>query len=114
MERIDLFQNLMIMAMADSKLTEEELRMLSGRAVRWGISNEQFEQALEVARKPDACLSIPAGVTERREMLRELLRMMAVDGELADIEKQVFAVAAATANVTGMELDELLDSILNS
>ncbi len=112
MQAYELFKDLMVMAIADGKLTEEELRMLAGRAIRWGISNEQFEQAMEYALSDEAHVTIPPDPEDRTRLLEELLRMMAVDGQLAEIEKQIFAVVAATMKVGDRELNELLDRML--
>ncbi len=112
MNSYELFQDLMVMAISDGKLTEEELRMLAGRAIRWGITDAQFEQAMEYALSDDAHLTIPPDPADRMQLLEELLRMMAVDGQLAEIEKQIFAVVAATMKVGNQELDALLDRML--
>ena len=46
------------------------------------------------------------------EMLKELIHMMAADGELAETEKQLFATAAARMDISGDELNDIIDSIL--
>ncbi len=112
MNSYELFKDLMVMAVADGKLTPEELRMLEGRKIRWGISDAQFQQAIDYAISDNAHLTIPPEHSDRVRLLEELLRMMGVDGQLAEIEKELFAVAAATMQVTGEDLDELLDRML--
>ncbi len=102
----------MVMAVADGKVTDEELHLLTSRAVRWGITDDEFESAIEYAQSPGASLAIPAMKSERMELLRELLQMMAADGVLQDIEKQLFAVAAATMQISDNELNNLLDNML--
>jgi uncharacterized tellurite resistance protein B-like protein len=112
MDRLESFRNLLVMAAADGKMTEEEVTYLSLRSVRWGITNEQFRAALEYATDPNSKMSLPATKAEALEMLGDLIRMMAIDGELADVEKQLFAIAAAKMDISATELDQLLTSLL--
>lgn len=112
MDRYELFKDLMVMAISDGKLDESELRLMASRAVRWGITDAQFEDAIAYALRDDAHLTIPPDKSDRMELLEELLRIMAADGELAEIEKRLFAVAAATMQVTDDELNALLDRML--
>jgi uncharacterized tellurite resistance protein B-like protein len=103
----------MVLAAADGKMTEEEVVFLSLRASRWGIKDEQFQEALEFAKSPDADLEIPPNRQERREMLSDMLRMMAVDGELSEVERRLFAVVAATMGFERDELNALIDHVLD-
>jgi uncharacterized tellurite resistance protein B-like protein len=112
MNTFDFFQDLMVMAAADGVLREEEIAFLSHRAKRWGITDEQFSEAIRFAVSPEAVISIPPTKGERHQLLREMIRMMAADGDLAEIEKNLFAVAAATMQVSDAELDEILNSVL--
>ncbi len=112
MDRYELFKDLLVMAISDGQLDENELRMLASRAVRWGITDAQFEDAIEYALRDDARLTIPPDHADRIELLEELLRMMAADGKLAEIEKRLFAVAAATMKISDEQLDALLDRML--
>jgi hypothetical protein len=100
------------MAAADGKMNDAEVTYLTLRSVRWDITNEQFKAALSYATNPEAKLSLPATKAECLEMLGDLVRMMAIDGELADVEKQLFAVAAAKMNISAAELDQLLTSLI--
>jgi len=110
--RFELFKNLMVMAAADRKFTEEEIQFLALRSSRWGITDEQFDRALQYAKRPDAHVSIPENCEERSRLLRDLLEMMAADGELAPIEKRVFAEAAAKMGITSEQLDKMIDQWL--
>ena len=112
MDSLELFRGLMLMAVSDGHLNEQELRMLAARAVRWGITDTEFESALDDALKDDAEMTLPVDDAERLELLEELLRMMAVDGQLADMEKQLFAVAAASMDISDVQLNALLDRML--
>jgi len=111
MDQHELFRNLMVMAAADGKLTEDEVRFLGKRAAKWGITDDQFTAAIKYAIDPSAHLTIPEDPEQRRAMLCEMIRMMAADGDLAMIEKELFAVAAATMEIPPEELDHLLDEL---
>ncbi len=112
MKFYDKFQNLIVMAIADGNLSEGEIRFLSERCKRWGMSDHEFGQAIEYALRADAILTIPTSHDERVDLLKELIQTMAADGELAEIEKQLFAVAAARMELPDGELGKIIDSIL--
>jgi len=59
MERYEMFKSLMVMAAADRKFTEEEVEFLALRSSRWGITDQQFEEALQYAKDDGATVSIP-------------------------------------------------------
>lgn len=111
MKRADMFKNLVLMAACDGKLADEEAALLGSRAVRWGLTQEEIDDAIDNANQPDYQLSIPSTKIERVEMLRELIRMMAADGVLAHPEKKLCAVAAAVMEIEPAEFDEILDTM---
>lgn len=112
MEFYDKLKNLMVMASADGSLTQSELEFLSDRSVQWGISSTDFAAAIEFALSDEAELQIPPDKQDRSELLQDLIRTMAADGQLADIEKRVFAMAAAVMELPDGELDRIIDSVL--
>jgi uncharacterized tellurite resistance protein B-like protein len=114
MTRYDLFRNLMVMAVCDGQLTEEEVTMLAQRANKWEISDAEFSQAMRYAMSTDAVITIPGNKGERRQLLAAMLRMIGVDGEMADIEKNLFAVAAGMMRISDEELNSILDDVLKS
>lgn len=113
MDKLRLFRNLMVLAASDGKMTEEEIVFLSLRSTSWGISEADCQAALDFARGGRAELELPGDDDQRREMLRDMLRMMAVDGELADVERRLFATTAAAMKLERDELNELIDEVLH-
>jgi len=111
MEFFDKLKNLMVMAFADGRLTHSELEFLSDRSVQWGISQTDFEAAVEFALSDKAELQIPPHKQDRVELLQDLIRTMAADGQLAEIEKRLFAMAAAVMELGEGELDQIIDSV---
>lgn len=111
MKRSDMFQNLVLMAAADGKLTDEEVNMLGNRAARWGLTDEEVDKAIRNANNPDWQLAVPATDIERIEMLREMIRMMAADGEMSHAEKRLCAVAAAVMEISPEQFEQILDTM---
>ncbi len=111
MDNLEWLKNLMIMAAADRKLADEEMEYLERRSREWNIDPEEYAAALQYACDEEAVLSLPIKQSKLLQFLRELIQVMAVDGELADVEKQLFALAAARMGVNDMELDEIFDSL---
>jgi uncharacterized tellurite resistance protein B-like protein len=112
MNRFEMFKNLMMMAAADRNFTEEEVQLLSLRASRLGVTDRQFDEAIRLATSGEMQLSIPDTRDEQLKLLRELIEVMAADGELAPEEKQLFASAAARMEITEDELNDLIDQML--
>jgi uncharacterized tellurite resistance protein B-like protein len=114
MTKLDLFRNLVILAFADRRLTEEELAYLSVKANKLGLTDQDVVNALAFARSSEASLAIPAEKNAGRRMLQELIQVMAADGKLDPREKDLFAAAAARVNLEQGELDRLLDELIES
>ena len=112
MSNKDQFKNLILMAAADGKIREAELRLLSDRAMQWGITDDEFEDAIQYAMSKDAVLHIPNGREERFALLKDLMRMMAADGEMAPSERKLFAHAASALEVGDEELNRLIDEVV--
>ncbi|MCA9121918.1 MAG: TerB family tellurite resistance protein [Planctomycetaceae bacterium] len=105
-------RNLLVMAAADGSLTEREIAFLSDRRYRWDVPEDVFANLIRYAISDGAELEIPDSHDERVEMLQDLLRMMAADGDLAEVEKQLFAAASVAMNISDDELKEIIDSVV--
>ncbi|HEY6563015.1 MAG TPA: hypothetical protein VIY86_00835 [Pirellulaceae bacterium] len=112
MQRTDALRYLLIMAAADGQIAREELRLLTQRAVAWGISDSQFEALLDEANEGRTELIRPASPQERTEIVRELIFMMAADGQLTDLEKDFFAGFASRIGISTSELNHLIDGAI--
>ncbi len=112
MDDLELFDNLMILAASDGKLTEEEVAFLAVRADDLGISQDDVEAAIAGASSDEAELVLPTEGPRRVEVLQQMITLMAVDGHLAEIEKGLCAAAAAAMGFTGKEFDKVIDSLL--
>ena len=111
MDRLQLFQNLVVLAASDGKFTEEEIQALVVRAEDWQIPNEEFETILVGIQSGDVDLHLPDTHDGRVELLSEMIRVMAADGSMAEVEKQLCATAAVKMDISNDELDQIIRSI---
>ncbi len=110
---IEKLRNLLALAVADGTLTEREIRFLSERVQKWGIPEHQFAEAVEFALAHPGELTLPRGKEAGLELLREMLQMMAADGELKESERRMFATAAAHLRISQAEIDQMVDALLD-
>ena len=112
MDKQQLFHNLVQLAAVDGKFTEEEIQLLVAKAEQWGIPNDEFETSLAAVGGEEIELKIPGDKPGRVELMRQMIQMMAVDGELADAEKSLCAVASAGMEFSAAEFAAIVDSLI--
>lgn len=112
MDKHILFSNLVNLAAADNKFTEEEIRFLVDRADRWGISDDEFETIMAGISEGGIQMTIPESYERRVETLKEMLRLMAADGELAIVEKSLCARAASRMDLSKDEFKSIVDELV--
>lgn len=112
MKQLDHLKNLVIMAAADGSLTEQEIALLVDRCSSLGLEEEDLEKAIAFALGNDATLKFPIDRAEQNQMLADLMRMMAADGKLSEVEKRLFALAAAKMGIEKVELELLIDQLV--
>ncbi|MFO0820094.1 MAG: hypothetical protein U1A77_19245 [Pirellulales bacterium] len=108
MDRLHRFVNLLSVATADGSLSEREVKFLSQRAREWGLSDHQFAIAVNRSLEHPGEFEIPRRRSEREELLRDMLSIMAADGRLQDVEKQLFAIVAAHMKFSAAEIDSII------
>jgi len=113
MDRIELFHSLVNLAASDGKFTDEELQFLANRAHRWDIPDEEFETAVAGISEGNFELKIPESYDDRVDMMKEMLRLVASDGELADMEKHLCSVAAGKMDFSTQEFESVLQSVID-
>ena len=111
-QRLDHLKNLVIMAAIDGALTEQEIALLVDRCSDFGLAEEDLEKAIDFALSGSAKLQFPVDRLEQDQMLSDLIRMMAADGKLTEVEKRLFALAAAKMGIEKDELDGLIDQLV--
>ena len=113
MNSLDHLKNLVIMAAADGSLSEHEIGLLIDRCGGLGLQEEDLEKAIAFALSDGAKMRLPIDRAEQNAMLSELIRMMAADGQLLEVEKRLFALAAARMGIDKRDLDALIDELVD-
>jgi len=114
MNALDHLKNLVIMAAADGSLSEQEIALLIDRCGSLGLHEEDLEKAIAFALSDGAKLRLPVDRSEQTTMLSELMRMMAADGQLLEVEKRLFALVAARMGIEKQDLDQLIDALVGT
>lgn len=112
-DRTELFHNLVNLAAVDHKFTEEEIAFLIARADRWGISTDEFETALAGISTGKIQIQTPEDYDARVALMKDMIRLMAADGNLAETEKQMCAHASAAMDFTSIQFGEILEQVLH-
>lgn len=112
-KRQQQLRNLVVMAMADGSIGEREVNLIADRCQELGLGPSDMQKAIEFGLGDDAALELPGDVSERNELMRDLIRMMAADGVLDESEKRLFALAAVKMDMSKDDLDQLIDSTLD-
>ena len=89
MQHLDHLKNLVIMASADGALSESEIALLVDRCSEMGLREADLGKAVAYALSDEASLKLPTEKTEQIAMLSDLVRIMAADGKLSEIEKRL-------------------------
>ncbi|MBX3417938.1 MAG: TerB family tellurite resistance protein [Pirellulaceae bacterium] len=112
MDKLQLFNNLVNMASLDDKFTDQEIEFLVSRAERWGIPNDEFETILVGIHEQGPTFEIPAAQSDRQTLLEEMIRMMAADGELAAVEKELLATVSGKMEFSADEFKLILEGVI--
>lgn len=113
MDPVQLFHNLINLAAVDQKFTDEEIDYLIEVANRYNIPSEEFETGLTGVREGIIEVQLPEGEENRQTLMKEMIKLMAVDGELNEMEKRLCAQASAKMDFTSAQFSELLNEVLN-
>ena len=105
-------RNLVVMAFADGSLGEREVNLVADRCADLGLDEYDLQKAIEHGLDDQATLELPSEETERNELMRDLIRMMAADGRLEEKEKRLFALAAAKMAMSAAKVEQLIDEVL--
>lgn len=105
-------RNLIVMALADGSLGEREVNMVADRCSDLGLDEYDLQKAVEFGLGDDAALELPGDSTDRKDLMRDLILMMAADGRLDEGEKRLFALAAAKMSISAAEVEQLIDETL--
>lgn len=110
-QRKQHLRNLVVMAFADGSLSHREVHLVAERCEKLGLHESELEAALAFGISDSAKLQLPAETDVRESLLKDLIRMMAADGQFVEAEKRLFALAAAKMELTGQRLQTLIQSV---
>lgn len=114
MDHVELFHNLVNLAAVDGKFTQDEVNFLVARAQAWGIPNDEFETALAGIDEGQIEITVPENHDDRVRLMREMIALMASDGDLAEMEKSLCAAASARMDFTIDEFNQILQDVVDS
>ncbi|MEM7785015.1 MAG: hypothetical protein AAF939_08565 [Planctomycetota bacterium] len=112
MDQIEVFHSLVNLAAIDRKFTESELEFLAIRANAWNIPNDEFETALAGISEGTFEVKVPESYEDRVILMKEMIRLMAVDGEMAEMEKSLCAEASGKMDFTPQQFAQILDEVI--
>lgn len=112
MEKLVIFHSLVNLAAADNKFTDEEIQFLVERAERWNIPTSEFETALAGLSEGTLEVTIPESHHDRVVMLKEMIRLMAIDGDMSETEKRLCAAASGKMEFNSRQFSQILDEVI--
>jgi len=112
MTKVELFHSLVNLAAIDNKFTDEEIQFLVQRAEQWDIPSDEFETAIAGISTGELEVKIPDSFEDRVVMLKEMIRLMAIDGELAEMEKRLCAYASGRMEFSKQQFAQILDEVI--
>lgn len=113
MNRIELLQNILVMACADGVLSSRELEYLKQRREAWGIDEQEFERILSTAQQGKLEIQVPSAESDRRQLLEHLVEIMAVDGIFDAMELKLFQSTARHLGFSQQQMDSIIDAVID-
>ena len=102
---------LVLMALADGSLGEREVNLVADRCAELGLSADDLDEAFRSGLSGTAAIEPPSSDAERHTLMKDLIRVMAADAQLAEPEKQLFALVAARLGMNGDDVDGVIDQV---
>jgi len=97
---------LLAVAAADGRIDEKETMLLTALCVKYGLSPADVQ---EVASNPGRYASqLPTSTTEKREFVKEMGAMMAVDGQIDESEAEIIAAVSIVMGLSAQEAKSAL------
>ena len=93
-ERLGQIKNLIMLAMADGRIDEDELAVIAMVAVREGMTADELDSVIDNIEKVE--VELPRDIDTRKRYLQDMVELMVIDGEIHEDELnicQVYAIA---------------------
>lgn len=110
--RMGQLKNLVMLAMADGKLTDSELAVILAVASRENISPDDLTKVIE---DPDSVsINLPDDEDTKLAYLRDMVAMMMVDGELEEQELAICKIYAMALGYRSSIVDGMIAGVIDS
>ena len=111
-QRLGQLKNLVMLAMADGRLTDSELAVILAVASRENISPDDLNRVIE---DPDSVtIDLPEDEDTKLAYLRDMVAMMMVDGELDEQELAICKVYAMALGYRSSIVDGMIAGVVDS
>ena len=111
-QRLGQLKNLVMLAMADGKLTDSELAVIIAVASRENISPDDLTKVIE---DPDSVnINLPDDEDTKLAYLRDMVAMMMVDGELEEQELAICKIYAMALGYRSSIVDGMIAGVIDS
>ena len=111
-QRLGQLKNLVMLAMADGKLTDSELAVIIAVASRENISPDDLTKVIE---NPDSVnINLPDDEDTKLAYLRDMVAMMMVDGELEEQELAICKIYAMALGYRSSIVDGMIAGVIDS
>ena len=111
-QRLGQLKTLVMLAMADGRLTDSELAVILAVASRENISPDDLNRVIE---DPDSVtIDLPEDEDTKLAYLRDMVAMMMVDGELDEQELAICKVYAMALGYRSSIVDGMIAGVVDS
>ena len=111
-QRLGQLKDLVMLAMADGKLTDSELAVIIAVASRENISPDDLTKVIE---DPDSVnINLPDDEDTKLAYLRDMVAMMMVDGELEEQELAICKIYAMALGYRSSIVDGMIAGVIDS
>ena len=111
-QRLGQLKNLVMLAMADGKLTDSELAVILAVASRENISPDDLTKVIE---DPDSVnINLPDDEDTQLAYLRDMVAMMMVDGDLEEQELAICKIYAMALGYRSSIVDGMIAGVIDS
>jgi uncharacterized tellurite resistance protein B-like protein len=111
-QRLGQLKNLVMLAMADGKLTDSELAVIIAVASRENISPDDLTKVIE---DPDSVnINLPDDEDTKLAYLRDMVALMMVDGDLEEQELAICKIYAMALGYRSSIVDGMIAGVIDS
>ncbi|MBQ7205356.1 MAG: TerB family tellurite resistance protein [Muribaculaceae bacterium] len=109
--RLGQLKNLVMLAMADNRLTDSELAVILAVASRENVTPDELNQVIE---NPESVkITLPEDEDSKLAYLRDMVAMMMVDGELDEQELSICKIYAMALGYRGSIVDGMIAGVID-